>query len=327
MKDLKENIQKNNMKKLVLSVILGMFCYCTNNAMNEGEEEEEEKPKEEENPEEEGEITDIKKVLKTMLFDQMDIEIAISNILLDTREKIYSAIKKEEKKVTKKNVLDFIKKQYTTDAQNQKGFDDNINKIKQYFHLEEKKEENDECNEGNLTEIFWEKEEEEEAGEIGAAINEDEKEQIKQYFNTIIKAENNLSTVFKSYYNAIKTQKEKANEAAKYEDILGEIMKKCCGEETKSDPVTNFIKNLRNLWEAKNKNVKENILLKIKRRITLSDNVQEKEQDFKSFIKQKIGEEKKEEKKKDSQKDGKPKEGGCCSCCDCWGKNEKPIEE
>ena len=41
MKDLKENIQKNNMKKLVLSVILGMFCYCTNNAMNEGEEEEE----------------------------------------------------------------------------------------------------------------------------------------------------------------------------------------------------------------------------------------------------------------------------------------------
>ena len=34
MKDLKENIQKNNMKKLVLSVILGMFCYCTNNAMH-----------------------------------------------------------------------------------------------------------------------------------------------------------------------------------------------------------------------------------------------------------------------------------------------------
>ena len=102
-KDLKENIKKNNMKKLVLSVILGMFCYCTNNAMNEGEEEEEEeKPKEEENPEEEGEITDIKKVLVTMLFGQMDIEIAISNILLDTREKIYSAIKKEEKEVTKK---------------------------------------------------------------------------------------------------------------------------------------------------------------------------------------------------------------------------------
>ena len=86
-------------------------------------------------------------------------------------------------------------------------------------------------------------------------------------------------------------------------------MKKCCGEETKSDPVTNFIKNLRNLWEAKNKNVKENILLKIKRRITLSDNVQEKEQDFKSFIKQKIVEEK--------------KEGGCCHCCDCFWK--KPI--
>lgn len=304
-KNLKAYIQKNNMKILAISMALGMLCCCANNAMNEGgEEEEEEKPKEEENPEEEGEITDIKKVLKTMLFDQMDIEIAISNILLDTREKIYSAIKKEEKKITKKNVLDFIKKQYTTDEQNQKGFDDNINKIKQYFHLEEKKEENDECNEGKLTEIFWEKVEEGEAGEIGAAINEDEKEQIKQYFNTIIKAENNLSTVFKSYYNAIKTQKEKANEAAKYEDILGEIMKKCCGEETKSDPVTNFIKNLRNLQEAKNKNVKENILLKIKRRITLSDNVQEKEQDFKSFIKQKIVEEK--------------KEGVCCHCCDCF---------
>ena len=33
MKELKENIKKNNMKKLVLSVTLGMFCYCANNAM------------------------------------------------------------------------------------------------------------------------------------------------------------------------------------------------------------------------------------------------------------------------------------------------------
>ena len=32
MKDLKKNIQKNNMKKLLLSAVLGMFCYCTNNA-------------------------------------------------------------------------------------------------------------------------------------------------------------------------------------------------------------------------------------------------------------------------------------------------------
>ena len=290
MKDLKKNIQKNNMKKLVLSAVLGIFCYCTNNAMEEEEEEEEE------------EIINIGKVKNAIINIQIDICNAKVEIL-PYEKKIYSTIA-EGGKVIKKKVLEFITNLYTTDEQNQKGFDDNINKIKQYFHLEEKKEENDECNEGNLTEIFWEKVEEGEAGEIGAAINENEKEQIKQYFNTIIKAENNLSTVFKSYYNAIKTQKEKANEAAKYEDILGEIMKKCCGEETKSDPVTNFIKNLRNLWEAKNKNVKENILLKIKRRITLSDNVQEKEQDFKSFIKQKIVEEK--------------KEGGCCHCCDCF---------
>ena len=309
MKDLKENIKKNNMKKLVLSVALGMFCYCTNNAMDE--------EPEEENPEEEGEITDIKKVLVTMLFGQMDIEIAISNILLDTREKIYSAIKKEEKEVTKKNVLDFIINIYTQDEQNEKGFQDNINKIEQYFHLEEIKNDNDECKDENLTETFWEKVEEGEAGEIGAAINEDEKKTIKQYFNTIIKAENDLSTVFKSYYNAIKTKKEKANEAAKYEDILGEIMKDCCGEETKSYPVTNFIKNLKNLWEVKNENVKKNILLKIKRRITLSDNVQEQEQDFISFIKQKI-------------EPLDEKEGGCspcCPCCDCLKKNKNPEED
>ena len=252
------------------------------------------------------------------------LEIAIDKILLDTRKKIYHKIK-EEGTVIKKKVSDFIQEQIVSEGKNDAMLQNDMKILKQYFHLEEIKKDNDECNEGNLTEIFWEKVEEGEAGEIGAAINEDEKEQIKQYFNTIIKAENNLSTVFKSYYNAIKTQKEKANEAAKYEDIVGEIMKKCCGEETKSDPVTNFIKNLRNLWEAKNKNVKENILLKIKRRITLSDNVQEKEQDFKSFIKQKIVEEKKEEKKKDSQKDSKPKEGGCCSCCDCWEK-KKNIE-
>ena len=315
MKDLKENIQKNNMKKLVLSVILGMFCYCTNNAMNEGEEEEEEKPKEEENPEEEGEITDIKKVLKTMLFDQMDIEIAISNILLDTREKIYSAIKNNEKKVTKKNVLDFIINLYTQDEQKQEEFNDNIKKIEQYFHLEEIKEEEEECTKDNLTEIFWTAPETED--EIQEVITEEEKKPIKEYFNTIIKAENNLSTVFKSYYNAIKTQKEEENEAAKYEDILGEIMKKCCREETKSDPVTNFIKNLRNLWETKNENVKKNILLKIKRRITLSDNVQEQEQDLISFIKQKI-------------EPLDEKEGGCspcCPCCDCLKKNKNQKVE
>ena len=308
MKDLKENIQKNNMKKLMLSAVLGMFCCCTNNAA---------KGKEKENPEEEGEITDLKKVLETMLFDQMDIGIAIRNIFLDTREKIYSAIKKEEKKVTKKNVLDFIINLYTQDEQKQEEFNDNIKKIEQYFHLEEIKEEEEECTKDNLTEIFWTAPKTED--EIQEVITEEEEKPIKKYFNEIIKAENNLSRVFKSYYNAIKTQKEKANEAAKYEDILGEIMKKCCGEETKSDPVSDFIKNLENLWEAKNEDVKKDILLKIKRRITLSDNIQKQAEDFISFLKQKIGiEKKKEEEKKDSTKDGKPAEkGGWCTCCDC----------
>ena len=316
MKDKKENIKKNNMKKLVLSVALGMFCYCTNNAMDE--------EPEEENPEEEGEITDIKKVLVTMLFGQMDIEIAISNILLDTREKIYSAIKKEEKEVTKKNVLDFNINIYTQDEQNEKGFQDNINKIEQYFHLEEIKNDNDECKDENLTETFWEKVEEGEAGEIGAAINEDEKKTIKQYFNTIIKAENDLSTVFKSYYNAIKTQKEDA----KNEDILGAIIKDLCGDEKTGNIVTKFISNLRNLWNEPKENVKTYILTKIKRRITLSNNVQEQENDFISFLKQKIGPQDKkdhkpeEEKKEEEKKSGKPaeEEGGCSCCNDCCEK-------
>ena len=315
MKDLKENIKKNNMKKLVLSVALGMFCYCTNNAMDE--------EPEEENPEEEGEITDIKKVLVTMLFGQMDIEIAISNILLDTREKIYSAIKKEEKEVTKKNVLDFIINIYTQDEQNEKGFQDNINKIEQYFHLEEIKNDNDECNEKNLTETFWTETEAEE--DIKDALTTEETTKIKEYFNTIIKAENDLSTVFKSYYNAKKKKKEKANEAAKYEDILGEIMKDCCGEETKSYPVTNFIKNLKNLWEVKNENVKKNILLKIKRRITLSDNIQKQAEDFISFLKQKIGIEEKKEEEKINPKPKVEEEGGC-PYCDCWGKKKNQVE-
>ena len=305
MKDLKENIQKNNIKKLVLSVALGMFCYCTNNAMEDPQPEKHEPEKNKE----------IKEVLTVMLESQVGINKAREEIK-DYEKTIYCRIS-EETKVTKKNVLDFIINIYTQDEQNEKGFQDNINKIEQYFHLEEIKNDNDECKDENLTETFWEKVEEGEAGEIGAAINEDEKKTIKQYFNTIIKAENDLSTVFKSYYNAIKTKKEKANEAAKYEDILGEIMKDCCGEETKSYPVTNFIKNLKNLWEVKNENVKKNILLKIKRRITLSDNVQEQEQDFISFIKQKI-------------EPLDEKEGGCspcCPCCDCLKKNKNPEED
>ena len=89
MKDLKENIKKNNMKKLVLSVTLGMFCYCTNNAMNP-------------NVEEKEEIKDINYVLRFMLDAQIDIFQAKAAIKIE-EGKIYNTIKdQKEGKVQKK---------------------------------------------------------------------------------------------------------------------------------------------------------------------------------------------------------------------------------
>ena len=74
MKDLKENIQRNNIKKIVLSVVLGMFCYCTNNAM-------------EENGEEGQQIKEIIDVLGNMIVNQVYI--------FNAKE----AIKEKEKKI------------------------------------------------------------------------------------------------------------------------------------------------------------------------------------------------------------------------------------
>ena len=300
MKDLKENIQRNNMKKLVLSVILGMFCYCTNNAMNEGEEEEEK-------------LQQIQNVI-------LDSHIRIHNAkigICSYEKKIYSAIE-EGGKITKKKVLQFIINLYTTDEQKEEGFKDKINTIEQYFHLEEINDD-DECNEGNLTEIFWTVPKNEEKEQ--EAITKEEKEPIKKYFNTIIEEEDYISTYLKAYYDAIKANHKDTG----YEEILKIIMADCCGEETKSDPVMNLIKDYIKLWKIKEKEEKEYILQKLQKRITLSNDKQKQKKDFISFLKQKIGEEKKEEEKKDSPKGGKPAEEGGCPCCDCWGK-KKNIE-
>ena len=81
MKDLKKNIQKNNMKKLVLSTVLGMFCYCTNNAAENNEEEKEE------------ELQQIQNVI-------LDSQIRIYNAkikICSYGKKIYYAIEEEGK--------------------------------------------------------------------------------------------------------------------------------------------------------------------------------------------------------------------------------------
>ena len=294
-KDLKRNIQKNNMKKLVLSAVLGMFCYYTNNAM--------EKP------------IKIDDVLMTMLEGQVEINKAREEIK-DCGKKIYVEIKEEDGKVKKGKVLNFITSHFTQDEQKEKGFPDDITKIEQYFHLEEK-EENYECSAENLTEIFWTVPEAEE--EKQEAITKDEKEPIKKYFNTIIEWENKLSTVFNSYYNEKKNQKEETID----EDILKEIMKDLCGEE-EGDRVSNLIEKLRKMWTNATEEDKTSILAIIKRRITLSNKTGQEEKDFISFLKQKIGI---KEKKEEEKKGGNPAEEEGCSCCDCCGKKKnKEVE-
>ena len=290
MKDLKKNIQRNNMKELVLSAALGMFCYCSNNAM--------EKP--------------IK--IKYVNFTILSSQVSIYNAGVDInkyKKKIYFAIE-EGGKITKKKVLQFIINLYTTDEQKEEEFGDKINTIEQYFHLDLKKED-DECKNEDLTETFWTAPKTE--LEAQGALTGEEKKIIKKYFNTIIQEENKISEDFKKYYKA----KEEENKKAKYEDILKEIMKDCCGTEQGGDIVTNFIKNVRKLWAnyVENNDTK-NILETIKKRITLSDNIQKRAEDFISFLKQKIGiKEKKEEEGKDPQpKKGEKQEGGC-PCCEC----------
>ena len=179
---------------------------------------------------------------------------------------------------------------------------------------EEKQEENNECNEGNLTDIFWTVPETDEKEQ--EAITEKEKEPIKEYFNTIIQEEDYLSTYLKAYYDAIKAKHKDTG----YEEILKIIMADCCGEETESDPVMNLIKDYKKLWKIKEEEDKEYLLLKLQKRITLSNEKQEREKDFISFLKQKIGEEKKEEEKINPKpEEGKKQEEGCPCCDDCCG--------
>ena len=89
------------MKKLVLSVALGMFCYCTNNAMEDPQPEKHEPEKNKE----------IKEVLTVMLESQVGINKAREEIK-DYGKKIYAQIN-EDGKVTKGKVIEFIRNQYT----------------------------------------------------------------------------------------------------------------------------------------------------------------------------------------------------------------------
>ena len=289
MKDLKKNIQKNNMKKLVLSVTLGMFCYCINNATMS---QKTTKP--------------IDDVLKKMIIYQDIILRFKEKIEKGVKGKIYSAIKGKEEKINKKNVLDFIKKHFTNEKPTREDIDDDdINKIEQYFHLD-KLGLMDECKKENLTEIFWTAPGNELGGEV--ALTDDDKNSIKDYFNTIIEMEKKTSWDFKEYYAMKKRQKPEAQD----EDILKEIMKDCCGNEKKGyNIVTNFLLNLENLYEKNNiKNSKEKTVAAIKRRITLSNDTAKEEEDFISFLKQKIRKE----------------EYPCCNCQKNCLKKKKNLE-
>ena len=313
------------MKKLVLSVVLGMFCYCTNNAMEEEEvvvdnEEQKEENKKEAPP---VEVKNINYVLNSMIHCQMTIlEAKLKIMLAQQSEKIYSTIKdQEEGKVTKKNLLNFIQNQISTKDKTNEELKDDIKILEQYFHLKERGED-DECNEGNLTEIFWENGEE---GDVEEEKIEDVVDEIKNYFTIIIAIEKKISANFKEYYEAKKAKKEGVENV---EDVvIEEIMQECCGKETEGEKPTKFFANLENLCpKTLFKETKETILATIKRRITLTEPI--KEEDIKSFLKQKIGlqnkkctkpkeEEKKEEEKINPQaEDVKNQEEGC-PCCNC----------
>ena len=296
----KENIKKNNMKKLVLSAVLGVFCYCINNAMKKTQP---------------VEVKDINYVLNIMIQGQIMILTAKLKMFLAQNKKIYSTIKDQEGKVTKKNLLNFIQNQIPQPEQNEEKFKDDIKEIEQYFHLEEINDD-DECNEGNLTEIFWDKGEKGEGGEEGEGKIKDVVDEIKSYFITIIFMEKIISDAFKKYYEAKKTEK---GEVEKVEDVvIEEIMNECCGGES-DDLGMNFLTYLKNLMKGSEEN-KQLILTPIRKRITLKNKITK--EDFKSFLKQKIGiEEKKEVEPKEEEK----KQEGGCPCCDCWEKN-KNIE-
>ena len=309
MKDLKENIQKNNMIILAISAVLGIFCYCTNNAMKKK--------------------IDIDDVLTTIVESQIKINEAKEAIKPYEKKICYQMNK--GKKIKKGDVIDFINSKFLISVTT--TVDDYLEDIKifeQYFHLETKKKE-DECTKDNLTEIFWENLEtihEEDKKEIDAGGVQ----KIKTYVQTIIDAEKAISEDFKTYYEAKKeAKKEEAHEDAKYEDILEEIKKDCCCTDDPGSTVTKFLKILGQLCLDKSlDNVGEKITVKIKRRITLFNDTAKEEEDFMYFLKQKIGEEKVEEKKKENntgsvagseKSSNKPAVDDGCSCCkDCCKK-------
>ena len=266
------------MKKVMLSAVLGMFCYCTNNATDPNEEEKE--------------IKDIDDVFDIMLINQIKIFNA-KGAIKNYDKKIYFKMKgEEEEKINKKNVSDFIRNQIFSDEQNEEGFEDEINKIEQYFHLEKLKL-TDECNKENLTDIFWDNE------ALNYDITEEEKNDIKAYFMAIIQAEKQTSEAFKKYYEI----KKEENKGAQDKDILKEIMKDCYGKKEQGDIVTRIIEYWRKTWSEKNIEAKNTILTTMRTRISLGTGTPEN--DFIYFLKQKIGIEEK-------------KEGGCCHCCDCF---------
>ena len=327
-KDLKRNIQKNNMKKLVLSAVLGLFCYCTNNTATSPQ------PV----PEKE-KYKDIKEVLTLILESQIEINKAREEIK-DYEKKIYYQIS-EVGKVTKKKVLGFISERIASEEKTEDVLKNDIEILGQYYHLEDKKEEY-ECTKDNLTEIFWEGVETIEE-EDKAEIETDGEQKIKKYFQTIIDAEKAISKAFQEYYDAKKAKKEEAEyeailkvkkeeaeyeailkvkkEEAEYEAILKEIMNDCCGEETEGDIQTKFLNNLEKLCTEKSiDNSNSKITGKIKRRITLSNDTEGYEKVFISFLKQKIGEEKKNDNPGFGKGGNPAKEEGCPCCNDCCGK-------
>ena len=294
-KDLKENIQKSNMKILVLSAALGMFCYCTNNAM--------------------------KKQIKVddVLIGMLRYQVEINNTreeIKDYGKRIYVEIS-EEGVVAKKKLLDFITNQYLGKWENKEECKDDINKIEQYFHLD-KIENDDVCMEKNLTEIFWTVPEPKE--EIVEKITEEERPKIKRYFAAIIQAENAISEAFKKYYYA----KKQENTTAEKGDILGIIIKECCGKEKNGTLHNDVLENLRKLYEKEQllKDQKDAILAAIQRRITLENTITI--ENLKAFIIQKIGEEKKIVE--DTTKDLNIKKTTKCPCCDCWEKKKQLVD-
>ena len=306
-KDLKENIQKNNMKKLMLSAVLGMFCCCTNNAM-------------EEDGKEEPQIKEIIDVLGNMIEGQVKIFNA-KEAIKEKEKKIYTTIKDENGKVTKGNLLKFIKEQFSADEE---SFTVGISFLEQYFHLE-KINEDEECTRDKLTEIFWEEQ------EVDEKIDEVE-DDITDYLIEIATSEEIIRDCFQEYYEVkIKEGKEKQKE-----EIIDEIMNECRGETKTENLHKDFLVNLGRICDDCKQlkeiigNKKDAILEAIQRRITLDEEITEDA--LKSFIRKKIGieETKKvepEEEKKNSQKGGKPAKEECCPCCDCWGKKKNQVED